>query len=72
MEHCFSLHGITDDLEKLRYSDLYLDPKCWKSWQWRKTSHQGYVSWTQFVVDLYEHFDTMLERQLKFWRKNQV
>jgi hypothetical protein len=29
MEHYFSLHGITDDLAKLRYSVLYLDPECW-------------------------------------------
>jgi hypothetical protein len=27
MEHYFSLHGITDDLAKLRYGVLYLDPE---------------------------------------------
>jgi len=32
MEHYFSLHGITDELDKLRYVVLYLDPECW---QWR-------------------------------------
>jgi hypothetical protein len=27
MEHYFSLHGITDELAKLRYVVLYLDPE---------------------------------------------
>jgi hypothetical protein len=27
MEHYFSLHGITDELTKLHYSVLYLDPE---------------------------------------------
>jgi hypothetical protein len=27
-------------------------------WQWRKNARQGYVAWTQFVAELYEHFDT--------------
>jgi hypothetical protein len=30
MEHYFSLHGITDELEKLRYVVLYVDPECWQ------------------------------------------
>jgi hypothetical protein len=29
MEHYFSFHGITDDLAKLHYGVLYLDPKHW-------------------------------------------
>jgi hypothetical protein len=58
MEHYFSLHGITDDLAKLRYGVLYLDLECWKWWQWRRKTRQGYVSWTQFVAELYECFDT--------------
>jgi hypothetical protein len=58
MEHYFSLHGITDDLTKLCIDVLYLDPECWKWWKWCKNSHRGYISWTQFVVDLYECFDT--------------
>jgi hypothetical protein len=41
MEHYFSLHGITDELAKLRYVVLYLDPERWKWWQWRKNSRQG-------------------------------
>ena len=44
MEHYLSLHGITDDLAKIRYSVLYLDHEHWKWWQWRCKSHQGYVS----------------------------
>jgi hypothetical protein len=32
--------------------------ECWKWWKWRKNVHQGYVAWIQFVVDIYEHFDT--------------
>jgi hypothetical protein len=54
MEHYFSLYNITDDLAKLRYSVLHLDQE---HWQWRKTSRQGYISWTQFVAELYECFD---------------
>jgi hypothetical protein len=29
MEHYFSLHGITNELEKLHYDVLYLDPERW-------------------------------------------
>jgi hypothetical protein len=58
MEHYFSLYNITDDLAKLRYGVLHLDQERWQWWQWRKTSRQGYISWTQFVAELYEHFDT--------------
>jgi hypothetical protein len=35
MEYDFSLHGITDELTKLRYKILYLDPE-W--WQWRRNA----------------------------------
>jgi hypothetical protein len=58
MEHYFSLYNITYDLAKLRYGVLYLDQECWQWWQWRKTSHQGYIAWTQFVAEIYERFDT--------------
>jgi hypothetical protein len=58
MEHYFSLYNITDDLAKLRYGVLHLDQECWQWWQWRKTSRQGYIAWTQFVSKLYECFDT--------------
>jgi hypothetical protein len=58
MEHYFSLHGITDELAKLRYVVLYLDPEHCQWWQWRKNSRQGYISWTQFVAKLYARFDT--------------
>jgi hypothetical protein len=58
MEHYFSLHGITDELAKLCYVVLYLDPECWKWWKWRKNACQGYIAWTQFVAELYECFDT--------------
>jgi hypothetical protein len=58
MENYFSLYGITDELAKLRYGVLHLDQECWKWWQWRKNAHQGYVAWTHFVEDIYEHFDT--------------
>jgi hypothetical protein len=54
MEHYFSLYGIEDDLAKLRYGVLHLNQECW---QWRKTSRQGYIAWTQFVTELYECFD---------------
>jgi hypothetical protein len=46
MEHYFSLHGITDELAKLRYVVLYLDPEHWQWWQCCKISRQGYISWT--------------------------
>jgi hypothetical protein len=58
MEHYFSLHGITDELAKLHYGVLYLDPEHWKWWKWHRKTCQGYVSWTQFVAKIYEHFDT--------------
>jgi hypothetical protein len=44
MEHYFSLHGITDELAKIRYDVLCLDPKLWKWWQWCKNPRQGYIS----------------------------
>jgi hypothetical protein len=49
MEHYFSLYNITYDLAKLQYGVLHLDQECWQWWQWRKTSRQGYIAWTQFV-----------------------
>jgi hypothetical protein len=58
MEHYFSFYIITNDLSKLRYGVLHLDHKHWQWWKWRKTSRQGYVAWTHFVVELYEFFDT--------------
>jgi hypothetical protein len=58
MEHHFSLYDIIDDLAKLRYGVLHLDQERWQWWQWRKTSCQGYIAWTQFVTEFYEHFDT--------------
>jgi hypothetical protein len=58
MEHYLSLYGITDDLAKLWYGVLHLDQERWQWWQWRKTSRQGYISWTHFVAELYERFDT--------------
>jgi hypothetical protein len=30
MENYFSLHGIIDELEKMIYVVLYMDPKIWK------------------------------------------
>jgi hypothetical protein len=58
MEHYFSLYNITDDLAKLWYGVLHLDQECWQWWQWRKTSRQGYIAWTQFVTELYQRFNT--------------
>jgi hypothetical protein len=58
MEHYFSLYGITNYLAKLWYGALHLDQERWQWWQWRKTSRQGYITWTHFVVELYECFDT--------------
>jgi hypothetical protein len=55
MEHYFSLHGIIDDLSKLHYGVLHLDPE---RWQWQKKARQGYLAWTQFVVELYDLFDS--------------
>jgi hypothetical protein len=57
MEHYFSLYGIIDDLAKLQYGFLHIDQEHYQWWQWRKTSHQGYIAWTQFVTELYECFD---------------
>jgi hypothetical protein len=57
MDHYFYLHGINDELEKLFYDVLYLDPECWQWWKWKKNSRQGYIAWTQFVVEIYARFD---------------
>jgi hypothetical protein len=57
MEHYFSLHDITNELTKIHYGIRYLDPEIWKWWQWHRNAHQGYVSWSQFVEELYECFD---------------
>jgi hypothetical protein len=54
----FSLHGITDELAKLCYVFLYLDPERWQCWKWCKNSCEGYIAWTQFVAELYDRFDT--------------
>jgi hypothetical protein len=54
MEHYFSLYGITNDLAKLQYRVLHLDQERCQWWQWRKTSRQGYISWTHFVADIYD------------------
>jgi len=58
MEHVFSLHGITNDLTKLPYGILHLDPECWQWWKWRRKEHVGYVAWKQFLADIYDHFDS--------------
>jgi hypothetical protein len=58
MEHYLSLYDITDDLAKLQYGVPHLYQEHWQWWQWRKTSRQGYIAWTQFVTELYECFDT--------------
>jgi len=57
MEQCFTLHGIIDELTKIHYNILFLDPKRWKWWQWCRNACQGYVAWKFFIVDLYECFD---------------
>jgi hypothetical protein len=46
LKHYLSLHGITDELSKLRYDVLYMDLERWKWWKWCKNLHQGYVAWT--------------------------
>jgi hypothetical protein len=57
MEHYFSLHGIIDDLHKLKVGVLYLDVECWQWWKWYKKAYKGYIAWTQFVQVLYAHFE---------------
>ena len=58
IKHYLSLYGITDELEKLWHGVLHLDQERWQWWQWRQNVRQGYVSWTHFVTELYECFDT--------------
>jgi hypothetical protein len=58
MEHYFSLYGIMNELAKLWYGVLHLNQEHWQWWQWRKNARQGYVTWTHFVAELYECFDT--------------
>jgi len=43
MEHYFSLYGITNELEKIYYGFIYLDPERWKGC---KNARKGYVAWT--------------------------
>jgi len=57
MAHYFSLHGINNDLIKHCFDFLYLDLERWNWYKWHKKSHRHYISWTQFIIDLYEHFD---------------
>jgi len=57
MEHYFSLHGISDELESLCYVVIYMYPKYLQWWKWHKNAHQRYVSWTHFVAQLYECFN---------------
>jgi hypothetical protein len=72
MEHYFSLYNITDDLAKLRYGVLHLDQERCQWWQWRKTSRQGYIAWTQFVSKIYERFDTNTNRLGHLTKLNQL
>jgi hypothetical protein len=58
MEHYFSLYSITDDLAKIWYGVIHLDQERWQWWQWRKNSRLGYIAWTQFVIEIFECFDT--------------
>ena len=44
MEHYFILHGITNDMMKLRVGILYLDLEKWKWWEWHKKVHVGYIT----------------------------
>jgi len=55
MQHCFSLHGIINELMKFRVGAW--DIECWKWWQWYSTTYKGYISWTQFVQVVYGHFE---------------
>jgi hypothetical protein len=57
MEHYFSLHGIINELMKLHVGVLYLDHDHWQWWKWCNNSHRGYISWTQFVANIYENFE---------------
>jgi hypothetical protein len=36
---------------------LHLSLERWKWGQWHKNSHRGYISWTQFVTNLYGCFE---------------
>jgi hypothetical protein len=55
MENYLYLHDISDDLAKPHYGFIHLDNECYKCC---KMACQGYVAWTQFVKDIYDHFDT--------------
>jgi len=57
MEHYFSLHGITNDMTKLKVAVLYLDPERWQWWEWHKKSSKKYIAWSQFVTILLERFE---------------
>jgi hypothetical protein len=57
IDNYFSLHGITDELSKIRYVVFYLDHERWKWWKCHKNSSQGYISWTHSIAKLYDHFD---------------
>jgi hypothetical protein len=50
--------SLIANLAKLRYSVLYLDHEHWKWWKWHHKLRQCYVAWTQFITELYDHFDT--------------
>ena len=56
MEHYFPLHGITDDMIKLKVGVLYLDPKRWQWWEWHKKLYINYCVWSHFVTTILERF----------------
>ena len=57
MEHCFLLHGITNDMIKLKVGVLYLDLETWQWWEWHKTSYTSYFVWSHFVTAILEYFE---------------
>ena len=57
MKRYFSLHGITDDMTKLKVAVLYLDPERWQWWEWHKKSSKKGIGWSQFVTILLERFE---------------
>ena len=57
MEHYFVLHGIIDDMIKLRVGVLYLDLEIWKWWECHKKCYARHIAWSQFVKSTHAHFE---------------
>ena len=61
MEHYYVVHGIVDDLDKLKVAFLYLYLKCYQWLEWYTQSYGDCIPWTPFVKILHAHFEDLMD-----------